>query len=200
MGGIGSGRDRGWGRLFTTDDVPRCDVRSVARTRWIKPSTALALRDHAGRPQWIALEWTQCGYGGTRPWARCPGCGRRVGVLYRLHGAWRCRVCHDLAYASTRLPDAARLVRQAGALRAQFGLRTNVLEPLTWFDKPPRMWDRTFARILARAERLEGLMRMAVLASLMACTASLAGLAACLPAIEARSPDGSVGDDHARPY
>ena len=200
MGGFGSGRERGRGRLFTTDDVPRYDVRSVARRRWLKPGTGLALPDHAGRPQWIALEWAPCGFGGTRPWAWCSGCGRRVGVLYRLHGTWRCRVCHDLAYASTRLPHSFRLVRRARAWRARFGLRADVLEPLTWRDKPPRMWDRTFARILARAERLEGLMRMAVLASLMVCTGSLASLAACLPGVEASSTGGSVRDGHARPY
>ena len=187
MGGFGSGRERGRGRLFTTDDVQRYDVRSVARRLRIEPGRGLALPDHAGRPQWIALEWTPCGYGGSRPWARCPGCGRRIGVLYRLHGTWRCRVCHDLAYASTRLPDTARLVRRARVWRTRFGLRADVLEPLTWRDKPPRMWDRTFARILARAEELERPMRMAVRASLMALTGSFADLAARLRVAEGSS-------------
>jgi len=200
MGGFGSGRERGWGRWLTTDDVPRCDVRRVARHLWVARGESLVLRDEVGRPWHLALVWTPCSFGGMRAWARCPGCGRRVGVLYLLHGTWSCRVCHDLAYASTRLPDVARLVRRARAWRTRFGLRADVIEPLTWRDKPPRMWDRTFARILARAEELERPMRMAVLASLMALTGSFADLAACLPAIEARSPSGSVGDDHARRY
>ena len=34
---------------------------------------------------------------------RCPGCSRRVGVLYRPPGAsyWRCRHCYQITYASS---------------------------------------------------------------------------------------------------
>jgi len=49
-------------------------------------------------------------------------------------------------------------------------------EPLTWLDKPPRMWDKTFFRVLGTAQETEGRMRMAVWASLGAVRASLAEL------------------------
>lgn len=81
-----------------------------------------------------------------------------------------------MAYASTRMPPVRRLIRRAAAFRARFGLRANLLEPLTWLDKPPRMWDRTFCRVLKVAQETEGRMRMALLASLDACTASLGEL------------------------
>lgn len=50
----------------------------------------------------IALAGTPCHYGGTRTWARCPGCTTQCAVLYGFGGGFRCRGCHGLAYASTR--------------------------------------------------------------------------------------------------
>ena len=38
--------------------------------------------------------------GGRWPWWTCPACGRRCGVLYLRCGAFACRCCHDLVYAS----------------------------------------------------------------------------------------------------
>lgn len=51
----------------------------------------------------VALERTQCHYGGERVWFRCParGCGRRVAILYG-GGIFACRHCHCLAYESQR--------------------------------------------------------------------------------------------------
>jgi len=74
------------------------------------------------------------------------------------------------------MPPVGRLIRRAGAWRTRFGLRANLLEPLTWLDKPPRMWDRTSCRVLGVAQEKEGRMRMALLASLGACAAYLAEL------------------------
>jgi DNA-directed RNA polymerase subunit RPC12/RpoP len=42
-------------------------------------------------------------YGQQLYW-RCPGCGRRVGILYHL-GRFRCRTCHRLTYRSTQQTD-----------------------------------------------------------------------------------------------
>jgi hypothetical protein len=61
---------------------------------------------HAGirqrREEQIALDATRCTYGGQRSWFLCPGCGSRRAVLFYLHGHFRCRSCHHLAYGSTR--------------------------------------------------------------------------------------------------
>ena len=50
----------------------------------------------------VFLTRTRCTFGGTRVWFVCPGCGARCAVLYALRGLFRCRACHNLAYASTR--------------------------------------------------------------------------------------------------
>ena len=50
----------------------------------------------------VGLDRTRCTLGGMRPWFVCSGCRMRRAVLFCVHGVFRCRVCHDLAYRSTR--------------------------------------------------------------------------------------------------
>ena len=58
----------------------------------------------------VALEYTECNFGGERPWFRCPGivdgenCGRRTAKLYRppQSDVFLCRHCYDLGYTSSR--------------------------------------------------------------------------------------------------
>ncbi|MFC6836983.1 hypothetical protein [Halomarina ordinaria] len=63
----------------------------------------------------IALNYTACNFGGSRPWFRCPmvGCGTRIGKLYRpLNGQiFACRECHELGYRSCR--ESGDEVKQA---------------------------------------------------------------------------------------
>lgn len=60
-----------------------------------------------GQPaeQHIAIDRTACGFGGTRPWFRCPSCCRRVAKLFLRRGRFACRHCQRLTYAS-RCEDA----------------------------------------------------------------------------------------------
>lgn len=58
----------------------------------------------------VPLDYTECNFGGVRPWFRCPGvvngeeCNRRVGKLYCPPGQdlFVCRHCYDLGYTSSR--------------------------------------------------------------------------------------------------
>jgi hypothetical protein len=58
----------------------------------------------------VPLEYTECNFGGVRPWFRCPGvvdereCGRRVGKLYKppRQDLYLCRHCYNLGYQSSR--------------------------------------------------------------------------------------------------
>lgn len=71
----------------------------------------------------IALDFTPCHFGGSRPWFRCPGCGRRRAVLYSVSGRFRCMGCHDLAHASTRGPKRSQ--RLADKPRMQLGVSSS---------------------------------------------------------------------------
>lgn len=61
----------------------------------------------------MQLARTPCAFGGSRPWVLCLGCGTRRAVLYNVGGSFRCRICHDLAYPSTRASTADRARREA---------------------------------------------------------------------------------------
>ena len=50
----------------------------------------------------VPVEWTECNFGGKRPWFRCPskGCNERVEKLYKplQECFFACRHCHDVTY------------------------------------------------------------------------------------------------------
>ena len=54
--------------------------------------------------QRVPITWTDCHFGGRRPWFCCAVrangrfCGRRVAVLYGDGKSFACRNCHQLAY------------------------------------------------------------------------------------------------------
>lgn len=68
----------------------------------------------------VALTYTGCHYGGARPWFVCPGCGRRVAILYGGR-VFVCRRCRSLAYESSREQPYARAMRRAQKLRERLG-------------------------------------------------------------------------------
>jgi len=51
----------------------------------------------------VSIDWTICTYGGTRPWFRCPACGRRARFLYLARQHFVCRTCAKLTYRSRRV-------------------------------------------------------------------------------------------------
>jgi predicted RNA-binding Zn-ribbon protein involved in translation (DUF1610 family) len=116
----------------TTEGLPRLDVRALARAGALESGESATIdwggtasistdlsddsvdavtiryRVHRGTAsrltieERISLPRTTCTFGGTRVWFSCPRCGTRRAVLYALGGRFRCRSCHQLAYASTR--------------------------------------------------------------------------------------------------
>ena len=110
----------------------RLDVRTLAREGGLQPGATatvtwyggasittvvapndadivtLRYRSRTGYGPWravseyVSVTRTPCTLGGTRDWFGCPGCGTRCAVLYAFLDQFRCRSCHQLAYASTR--------------------------------------------------------------------------------------------------
>jgi hypothetical protein len=92
---------------------------------------------------------TACNYGNHRSWFLCSLCGRRVAILHHGLSGFLCRHCYDLAYASQREPQRARMMRKARKIRNRLGASMNLLAPIV--GKPKGMhWD-TYRR-LVRAE------------------------------------------------
>lgn len=97
------------------------------------------------------LDRTPCTYGGTRPWWRCPCCGRRVAILY-IGKAPACRHCYRLAYRCERETPDDRATRQADKLRDRLGWEPGILNGNG--IKPKGMHWRTFERLQAKHDAL----------------------------------------------
>ncbi|MCB1908402.1 MAG: hypothetical protein KDH15_13620 [Rhodocyclaceae bacterium] len=188
MGGLGSGR-RG-GKQFTSD-YRQLDVRKLHKAGVLEPgylgrwnwyrgdevrasivaeatSGVLALRysaicqgERRSYSYPVHLSWTNCTYGGARPWFLCPKCGRRVAILY---GGARfvCRHCRQLAYPVQRESDNYRTIRRVDAIRKRLGWRPGIFNGTGW--KPKGMHWRKFWRLRAEcieltAAGLEGISR-----------------------------------------
>jgi hypothetical protein len=97
----------------------------------------------------LLVEWTDCHYGGLRPWFICPrnGCGRRAAVLYWDSG-FACRHCLGLAYDSQNEQPLDRLSRRVAKYRAKLVVRDGVPN-----QRPAGMHERTYFRLLGAIDR-----------------------------------------------
>jgi len=102
----------------------------------------------------IFFTWTPCNYGGRRQWFLCPGCNRRVAVVYG-GKYYRCRHCRNLTYSSQQEGCADRLMRKARKIRARLGVSNNLVEPILF--KPKNMHQKTFDRLRREADHATNL-------------------------------------------
>ena len=101
--------------------------------------------------QRVPITWTDCHFGGRRPWFVCAVysggryCGRRVAVLYGAGELFACRSCYGLAYESQQedLPGRAQLKAQKIRMRLGGSECPADLFP----DKPKGMHWRTYERL-----------------------------------------------------
>ena len=179
MGGPGSG-SYGPGRLKAkplADDHPTLDIFELRRSGGLSPGSSInitwELRDRevfatsihvlseqeivlqadaaADNPRAIHLTWTDCAFGGRRPWLVCPKCDRRVAKLYLLGGNFLCRHCHSLNYAVQREAQPEKAIRKARKILHRITGSSNLATP---FEKPPGMTWARFIRAQAEIFRL----------------------------------------------
>ena len=71
--------------------------------------------------QRIALDATECNYGGSRPWFVCPVCHSRAGVLYLRAARFACRACQRVAYTSQSCDWLDRVWRRQAKAESRLG-------------------------------------------------------------------------------
>lgn len=86
----------------------------------------------------IKFERTSCNYGGSRPWFRCPKCGRRCAVLYFGNGRYACRKCNQVAYTSQSEDSMSRAWRKQNKIEAKL---------IDGWGKPKGMHWKTYERL-----------------------------------------------------
>lgn len=110
----------------------------------------------------VALDYTECNFGGVRPWFRCPWCDTRRGKLClpSRRERFACRECYDLGYQSSRssgndLERAAQRYRKAFAKADKDGHSPHTPESMTGPyrpEKPKGMHQETSNRLCPPAE------------------------------------------------
>jgi hypothetical protein len=103
--------------------------------------------------QRIPTIWSQCHFGGLRPWFRCPLCTHRAGRLYKVGPLCACRKGCNLRYASQRRGEKSRRYLQALKLRLRLGGVASLAAPFP--ERPRRMHRRTYKRLKFYADWLE---------------------------------------------
>ncbi len=95
----------------------------------------------------VALQTTQCHYGGVRYWFSCPiaGCGRRVAKLYWGRIYFGCRHCYKLSYFSQRESKSDRTFRKVNKLRERLDWEAGYLNGNGL--KPKGMHWKTYNRL-----------------------------------------------------
>ena len=99
----------------------------------------------------ISIVHLPCRFGGSRPYFICPGpqngtdCGRRITKLYFSCRYFLCRHCNKLAYQSQYEQPWQRAIRRVNKLKKCLGIDVEIGDP---FQKPKRMWTRTFDSLL----------------------------------------------------
>jgi hypothetical protein len=108
-------------------------------------------QDHTGQAigEHIAIEWTPCNYGGTRPWWCCPRCGGRCAIVYA--HPFVCRRCANLTYKSSRSDAFTRACDKNHGLRRRIGWADGEWEP----PKPKGMHWQTWERRIAECREAE---------------------------------------------
>jgi hypothetical protein len=99
----------------------------------------------------VALSWTPCNFGGSRPWFVCPGvvrrasCGRQVAKLYLKGRYFLCRHCHDLTYTSRQETSRKAALHKCRRIRRRLGGSANLTQPFP--QKPKGMHHKTYRRL-----------------------------------------------------
>jgi hypothetical protein len=105
----------------------------------------------------VPFRYTATRFGGRRQWLTCLRCGRRC---CRLFGGryFRCRQCHGLKYASRNENPVQRAMNRADRIANRLHDMWKGATKAKWEfpPKPSRMRWKTYRRLKARYERLQG--------------------------------------------
>ena len=98
------------------------------------------------KTQTIAVDTTQCNFGGARKWMICPVCGvRRVSLYLNNDGKWACRACLGLSYYTQRLSPHQRHAHMAQKIKYK---KLNAIPGSGLANRPKGMWKTTHTRLL----------------------------------------------------
>ena len=156
MGGRGSGRRTSYGGKPETHDAMPLDIRKLTRKGLLMPGNSLSYKWSVNDQQiagisirvefnyglilsyrvkstgevveqLVQTQTSPCHLGGQRRWFTCPGCNKKVAMLYAPGKYFVCRQCGGLAYATQKEGIGDRASRRADKLRKRLGWEAGIL-------------------------------------------------------------------------
>ena len=103
-----------------------------------------------GMPFSLRVDKQKCNYGGYRYFFLCSSCLLRMRKVYFSDGAFHCRKCLRLGYESQRLRASDSFLNTKHKIKQSLKEKCG-----SEYQKPPRMWNKTFQRLLDRMEVCE---------------------------------------------
>ncbi len=101
----------------------------------------------------VLIERVPCNYGKSRPYFRCPRCGRRCAKLHGASVRFLCRKCYRLSYACQAEAPWDRAIRRSNKIKRRLGGNGEWNE---FIPRPKGMWRRTYDRAMEKIWKLEG--------------------------------------------
>lgn len=147
------GRSFDWTWTLKGDTVAKINIRVDIDSVYLSYQQSWCGEPWRAFGNRLAIDWTECNFGGRRAWWRCPsaGCGRRVAVIYSGRGHYACRHCFGLAYCSQRETQTDLDARRANKVRDRLGWDRGILNLPG--GRPKGMHWKTFMRLLAEHTR-----------------------------------------------
>jgi len=96
----------------------------------------------------IKLQTSVLARGGIRYWLTCPGCARRMSILYFGGKYFACRICYKLNYRSQRASFTDKHFDRLNKIRKKLGWVPGIGNSIG--KKPPTMPWQTFDKIMAQ--------------------------------------------------
>ena len=156
MGGRGSGRRTSYGGKPETHDAMPLDIRKLTRKGLLVPGNSLSYKWSVNDQQvagisirvefnyglmlsyrvkstgevveqLVQTQTSPCHLGGQRRWFTCPGCNKKVAMLYAPGKYFVCRQCGGLAYATQKEGIGDRASRRADKIRKRLGWEAGIL-------------------------------------------------------------------------
>ena len=181
MGGRGSGRRTSYGGKSETHDAMPLDIRKLTRKGLLVPGNSLSYKWSVNDQQvagisirvefnyglmlsyrvkstgevveqLVQTQTSPCHLGGQRRWFTCPGCNKKVAMLYAPGKYFACRLCGGLAYATQKEGIGDRASRRADKLRNRLGWEAGILNGSGC--RPKGMHKSTYQRLKQRHDAL----------------------------------------------
>ena len=181
MGGRGSGRRTSYGGKPETHDAMPLDIRKLTRKGLLVPGNSLSYKWSVNDQQvagisirvefnyglmlsyrvkstgevveqLVQTQTSPCHLGGQRRWFTCPGCNKKVAMLYAPGKYVVCRLCGGLAYATQKEGIGDRASRRADKLRNRLGWEAGILNGSGC--RPKGMHKSTYQRLKQRHDAL----------------------------------------------